>query len=93
MDPRIRSTFLALVLTQIAHSVEEYIFRFYEVSPPARLLDELVPGLTRPGFIIFNALLALFGLCCFFFNVFGLFRLLRFISRLVRTFFRGFVFT
>ncbi len=66
MDRRIRVTFLALVLTQIAHSVEEYVFRFYEVFPPARALNELVPGLTHPGFIGFNTLLALFGLWCFF---------------------------
>ena len=69
MDPRIRVTFLALVITQIAHSVEEYVFRFYEVFPPARLLNEFVPGFTRPGFIIFNTLLALFGLWCFLSNV------------------------
>jgi hypothetical protein len=64
MDLRIRVAFLALVLTQIAHSVEEYISRFYEVFPPARLLNELVPGFTRPGFVIVNTLLALFGLWC-----------------------------
>ena len=69
MDPRIKFSFLALVITQVAHSVEEYVFRFYEVFPPARLLNELVPGLTRPGFIIFSALLALFGLWCFLSSV------------------------
>ena len=69
MDRGIRVTFLALLLTQIAHSIEEYVFRFYEVFPPARLLNELVPGLTRPGFIIFNTILALFGLWCFFSSV------------------------
>jgi hypothetical protein len=69
MDSRIRVIFLALVVTQIAHSVEEYVFRFYEVFPPARFLNDLVAGLTRPGFIIVNTLLALFGLWCFFANV------------------------
>jgi len=66
MDRRIRLTFLGLVLTQIAHSVEEYVFRFYEVFPPARFLNELAPGITRPGFVVFNTLLALLGLWCFF---------------------------
>ena len=69
MDSRISVTFLALVLTQIAHSVEEYVFRFYEVFPPARFLNEFEPGFTAPGFIILNTLLALFGLWCFFSNV------------------------
>jgi hypothetical protein len=69
MDPGIRVTFLALVLAQIAHSVEESVFRFYEVFPPALLLNELVPGLTRPGCIIFNTLLALFGMWCYLSNV------------------------
>jgi len=40
MDRRIKIAFLALVLTQIAHSVEEYAFRFYTVFPPARLLND-----------------------------------------------------
>jgi len=69
MDHRIKIAFVALVLTQIAHSVEEYAFRFYVVFPPARLLNELLPGFTRPGFVIFNILLACFGLWCFFFRV------------------------
>jgi hypothetical protein len=69
MDSRIRVTFLALVLTQIAHSVEEYVFRFYEIFRPARFLNELVPGFAHPGFIILNTLLALFGLWCFLANV------------------------
>jgi hypothetical protein len=69
MDRRIKIAFLALVLTQIAHSVEEYGFRFYAVFPPARLLNELLPGFTRPGFMIFNTLLACFGLWCFFVSV------------------------
>ena len=54
MDSRIRVAFLALVVTQIAHSVEEYVFHFYEVFPAARFLNDLVPGFANPGFIIFN---------------------------------------
>jgi len=69
MEPRIRAVFLALVLAQVAHSLEEYAFRFYEVFPPARFLNDLVPGLTQPVFIIVNALLASFGLWCFLANV------------------------
>lgn len=69
MDSRIGATFLALVLTQIAHSLEEYAFRFYEIFPPAHWLDELAPGIAHPGFIVLNTLLALFGLWCFLFHV------------------------
>jgi len=69
MDSRIQVTFLALVLVQIAHSVEEYVFRFYAVFPPARLLERLSPGLARPGFVVLNTLVAVFGLWCFFSSV------------------------
>lgn len=69
MDPRISVAFLALVLTQMAHSIEEYVFRFYDVLPVGRLLNEFVPGFARPGFVVFNTLLALFGLWCFLSNV------------------------
>ena len=69
MDARIKVAFLLLVVTQIAHSAEEYVFRFYEAFPPARFLNEAVPGFAHPGFIIFNTLLALFGLWCFLSNV------------------------
>jgi len=69
MDSRIKVTFLALVLMQMLHSVEEYVFRFYEIFPPARFLNDLVPGFTLPGFIILNTLFALFGLWCFLSNV------------------------
>jgi len=69
MDSRTRLVFLVLVVTQIAHSVEEYVFDFYEVFPPARLLNDLLPGFTRPGFIVVNTLLACFGLWCFLANV------------------------
>lgn len=69
MDARIRVTFFVLVLTQAAHSVEEYAFRFYDVFPPARFIDGIVPGLPHAGFITVNTLLVLFGLWCFFSSV------------------------
>jgi hypothetical protein len=69
VDRRISAAFLALVAVQALHSIEEYSFGFYEVFPPARLIHALVPGLPRPGFIVFNTLLVLFGLWCAFSNV------------------------
>jgi hypothetical protein len=65
-DTRIKTAFLALILLQALHSVEEYLFRFYEVFPPARLLNAAIPDIARPGFITFNILLVGFGLFCFF---------------------------
>lgn len=37
----IKSTFLALILAQACHSVEEYVFRLYDVFPPARFVSGL----------------------------------------------------
>ncbi len=61
-EARARSAFLGLVLLQAAHSLEEYAFRFYEAFPPARFVDELLPGLARPGFVAFNLLLVALGI-------------------------------
>ncbi len=69
MDPRIRAAFLALVLAQISHSTEEYYSQFYELFPPAQLLNQLAPGFALPAFIVINTGFVLFGLWCFFFNV------------------------
>ena len=66
MSQSCKFAFLALVLLQALHSVEEYAFKFYEVFPPAKLLNETLPGIARPGFIVFNMALVLFGLWCFF---------------------------
>ena len=66
MSQKCRSAFLGLVLLQAVHSVEEYTFGFFDVFPPARLLDDIWPGIARPGFVVFNTALVLFGLWCFF---------------------------
>ena len=66
MNQKCKRAFLGLVVLQALHAVEEYAFRFFEVFPPARLLESLWPGVARPGFIVFNTLLVLFGLWCFF---------------------------
>ena len=61
-----KTTFLALILAQAIHSIEEYAFGFFEVFPPAQRLNELLPGIAQPGFVVFNTALVLFGLWCFF---------------------------
>ena len=54
-----------LILTQAAHSLEEYAGRLYEVFPPARAVSGLFAADLRLGFVIFNALLVGFGAWCY----------------------------
>jgi len=69
MDSRSRTTFLWLVIAQAAHSVEEYVFRLYDVLAPARWVSGLL-GIDRAlGFVIANTLLVAFGLWCYFARV------------------------
>ncbi len=67
-DQRVSSVdraFLALVVAQAAHSVEEYAFRLYDVFPPARFVSALISQDRQRGFVIFNVVLVAFGLWCF----------------------------
>lgn len=64
MNTRSRLAFLALVLAQAAHSVEEYVFRLYEVFAPVRFVSGLLTDDLPIGFAIFNAAFVLFGLWC-----------------------------
>jgi hypothetical protein len=61
---RFQATFLGLVATQAAHSIEEYFGRLYEVFPPARFVSGLISRDLQLGFIIFNAALVAFGVWC-----------------------------
>jgi hypothetical protein len=65
MDPRSRAAFLALIAAQAAHSIEEYVFRLYEVFPPARFLSGLVSRDLALGFAVLNASLLLLGAWCY----------------------------
>ena len=66
---RSKTTFLALVAVQIAHSVEEYLGRLWDVFPPARFVTGLISEDRRFGFIVFNVALISFGIWCFFWPV------------------------
>lgn len=66
---QLKPTFLALVSVQALHSVEEYVFRLYDVFPPARLVSGLFSSDLRRGFIVFNVLLVCFGFWCYLFPV------------------------
>ncbi len=65
MDSRSRFLFLALILTQAAHSLEEYAFRLYDVFAPAKIFSSLVSDDLATGFAIINATLVCFGLWCY----------------------------
>jgi hypothetical protein len=65
MNRRIRFAFLALLIAQAAHSIEEYAFRLYEVFAPARFVSGLISSDLRTGFIVFNVAFLGFGLFTF----------------------------
>ena len=64
MDPRTRLAFLALVIVQASHSIEEYAFELYEVLPLARFASGLVSSDLATGFVILTASFVAFGLWC-----------------------------
>lgn len=66
---RFQATFLALIVAQAAHSVEEYLGRLYAVFAPARFVSGLISQDLERGFLICNIVLVLFGLWCFLWPV------------------------
>jgi hypothetical protein len=60
-----QTLFLCLILSQAAHSIEEYYFRLYDVLAPARFISGLVTSNLPLGFAIANVVLVLFGLWCY----------------------------
>jgi hypothetical protein len=61
INQKARFGFLALVIAQTLHSVEEYVFRLYEVFAPARFVSGLISTDLRTGFIVFNLVFVMFG--------------------------------
>ena len=64
MNRKTSALFLALILAQVAHSVEEYLGRLYESFPPARALSGLISQNLERGFLVFNVVFDAFGLWC-----------------------------
>jgi hypothetical protein len=62
--PKIRRAFLLLVIAQAAHSIEEYLFRLFEVFGPARFVSGLVSDNLATGFAIINVSFLIFGIWC-----------------------------
>ncbi len=65
MDSRSRTAFLLLIVTQAAHSLEEHVFRHYDVFMPARVVSGLVSNNLALGFAVFNIALVAFGVWCY----------------------------
>lgn len=68
---RTHVVFLALVVAQAAHSIEEYAGRLWEVFPPAAFLTGLISSNHEIGFLVANIGLALFGIWAFLWPVRG----------------------
>jgi hypothetical protein len=65
VTPLTRHLFLGLILAQAAHSIEEYVFRLYEVFAPARWISGLFSSDLAAGFAIANSALVLLGVWCY----------------------------
>ena len=63
------TTFGLLILTQAAHSIEEYAGRLWVSFPPARFMSGLISGDLRLGFLILNVALVTFGVWCYLWPV------------------------
>ncbi len=66
---RIKVGFCALIFTQLAHSIEEYVGRLWESFPPARFLTGMISPDRELAFIVLNSALVLLGLWCLLFPV------------------------
>jgi hypothetical protein len=65
ISQKARVAFLLLVIAQAAHSIEEYLFRLYDVFAPARFVSGLISTDLRTGFIAFNVAFVAFGFWCY----------------------------
>ena len=65
MKPLTRQLFLWLIVVQAAHSVEEYLFRLYDVLAPARWVSGLFTDNLAVGFALANTCIVLLGLWCY----------------------------
>jgi len=69
IETRSQKLFLALILTQAVHSVEEYIFGLYEVLLPARVISGYLSSNLAVGFALANTALIAFAFWCYFARV------------------------
>jgi hypothetical protein len=69
ISPSAKRLFLVLIVIQLFHSTEEYLFRLYDVFPPARFLTGLITSDRQIGFVVINTLFLLFGIWCYLWPV------------------------
>ncbi len=69
LNKRIQFAYLAILLIQILHSVEEFATRMFDVFPPALIIDHYSPGLSQAIFVTFNSSLIVVMLIAFFYWV------------------------
>ena len=69
MDSRSRIAFALVILAQAAHSVEEYVFRLFDVFAPARWVSGLFSANLALGFALGNVCIVLFGAWCYWARV------------------------
>src|SRR5215831_2386004 len=65
MSQKARIAFLALVIAQAVHSIEEYVFRLYDLFAPARFVSGLISTNLQTGFLVFNLAFVAFGFWCY----------------------------
>lgn len=66
---KVTTLFATLVTTQALHSVEETMFRLYELLPHIRWADEYMPRGALTLFIAANTLFVCFGIWCYWARV------------------------
>ena len=60
-----RNAFALLIAAQAGHSVEEYVFRLFDVFAPARFVSGLFSSDAATGFALANSAIVLFGIWCY----------------------------
>ena len=64
-----KNAFLALIVVQALHSIEEYVFQLWTTFPPARFLTGLVAEDPETGFLVINVSVVALGFCCYWWPV------------------------
>jgi hypothetical protein len=65
VDAKARTALGLLIAAQAAHSVEECVFRLYDVFPPSRFVAGLFSRDPAVGFALGNVVIVLFGVWCY----------------------------
>ncbi len=63
------NTFLAVIVLQTLHSLEEYVFELLETFPPARFLSGLISADLERGFVAINLTVVVLGIWCYWWPV------------------------